>query len=108
MHGGTLRADDGDLGRSAADSRLHRQRLDVRGNAGGVGTAPTPLRVELTYACTSAGVIDDRTGGGHALVGGAGPGQTVGAVCDALTTPDGSQQGLQGEYVLQAQAQRRA
>ena len=66
------------------------------------GTAPTPLRVELTYACTRAGVIDDRPA--VAMLSWEGPGLAKQLVPSAaLTTPDGSQQGLQGEYVLQAQ-----
>ena len=60
----------------------------------------TPLRIELSFACSSSGVVDalpavallywEASGMAKQLVPSA-----------ALATPDGSQQGLQGEYVVQ-------
>lgn len=103
-HGGTLRAQTMAIWVGA------QQMLDSTANGWTYeatpvalsGTAPTPLRVELTYACTSAGVIDDRPA--VAMLSWEGPGLAKQLVPSAaLTTPDGSQQGLQGEYVLQAQ-----
>jgi hypothetical protein len=58
-----------------------------------------PLRVELTYACTSQGVIDDRPA--IAQLFWEGPGLKKQLVpSTALRTPDGSQNGLQGVYQL--------
>jgi hypothetical protein len=60
---------------------------------------PVPLRVELTYACTSQGVIDDRPA--IAQLFWEGPGLKKQLVpSTALRTPDGSQNGLQGVYQL--------
>ena len=60
---------------------------------------PVPLRVDLTYACTSQGVIDDRPA--IAQLFWEGPGLKKQLVPNtALRTPDGSQNGLQGVYQL--------
>ena len=65
--------------------------------------AAVPLRVELTYACTSGGVIDDRPA--VAMLDWQAPGLAKQLVpTSALTTPDGSQSGLAGG--VRAQSQR--
>ena len=65
---------------------------------------PAPLRVELSYACTSQGVIDDRPA--VAMLYWEGPGLEKQLVpASALTTPDGSHSGLSGAYVLKTAGQ---
>ena len=106
-HGGTFREQTHvDLDRRSADPRLQARmagptrRIPWRSPP----RQPAPLRVELSYACTSGGVIDDRPA--VALLSWEGPGlakQLVPAA--ALTTPDGSQAGLQGAYVLKTDGQ---
>ena len=59
----------------------------------------TPLRIELSFACSSSGVVDALPA--VALLYWEAPGMAKQLVPSAaLVTPDGSQQGLQGEYVL--------
>ena len=60
----------------------------------------TPLRIELSFACSSSGVVDALPA--VALLYWEAPGMAKQLVPSAaLATPDGSQQGLQGEYVVQ-------
>ena len=59
----------------------------------------TPLRIELSFACSSRGVVDALPA--VALLYWEAPGMAKQLVPSAvLATPDGSQPGLQGEYVL--------
>ncbi|MHB9081957.1 MAG: PA14 domain-containing protein, partial [Pirellulaceae bacterium] len=63
-----------------------------------------PLRVELSFACSSEGVIDARPA--VALLSWEAPGLSKQLVpSSALATPDGSQRGLEGAYLLKTGGQ---
>ncbi len=62
---------------------------------------PTPIRIEFSYACSSRAVFEDRPA--VAMLLWERPGMTKRSVpTTALSTPDGSENGLLGEYVLTA------